>query len=183
MKKTHGHTGAPVAVGPYTVFAAGEQDLRTSDFDDMDVLIALTRHIPPLRFGKTYQILAAPLADYGGVPLRWKDFLQERVVPLLEQQKRVMAFCVASHGRTGTFLASLISLLETKKETPDPIRAVRERHCLDAVETREQAEAVFAIRGEQLPRKYELEFGREIKKEIAPSKEGKIWEDYRGKLK
>ena len=109
-----------------------------------------------MKFGRSYQILAAPLADYGGVPVEWGNFLRKQVIPLLESGKRVLAFCMGSHGRTGCFLASLIAILEP--ETPDPIAAVRERHCPRAVESRAQAEAIFALRGESLPAKYEEEF-------------------------
>jgi protein-tyrosine phosphatase len=61
---------------------------------------------------------------------------------------------MAGHGRTGTFLASLIALLEDDHTTPDPIAAVRERHCEQAVESVAQGEAIFALRGQPLPRKY-----------------------------
>ena len=43
-------------------------------------------------------------------------------------------------------------------ETADPIAAVRERHCHKCVESRAQATAIFALRGEALPEKYDKEF-------------------------
>ena len=70
-----------------------------------------------------------------------------------------MVYCMGSHGRTGTFIASLIALLESKEQTPDPIAAVRERHCSKSVETIGQARAIFALRGEKLPKKYDDELG------------------------
>ncbi|NTW13830.1 MAG: hypothetical protein HGA31_02240 [Candidatus Moranbacteria bacterium] len=152
------HRGEPVRVGPYTILAGGIRDLVAEDLEKADVLIPLLDSLPRLEFGRPYQILAAPLADYGGVPNNWEQFLREQVIPLLATEKKVLAFCHGSHGRTGCFLASLIAILETPEETPDPIAAVRKRHCKKAVESQAQAEAVFALRGEKLPQKYSMEF-------------------------
>ena len=80
------------------------------------------------------------------------------VIDELERGQKILTFCVGSHGRTGTFLASLIAVLETAEETPDPIEAVRLRHCHHAVETLAQAEGVFALRGESLPERYVTAF-------------------------
>ncbi len=55
-------------------------------------------------------------------------------------------------------LGSLIALLESAEETPDPIEAVRTRHCHHAVETLAQAEGIFALRGQELPQKYHTAF-------------------------
>jgi protein-tyrosine phosphatase len=99
------------------------------------------------------------MKDYNGVPPLWREFLQSVIDNELKRGKKILAFCVGSHGRTGTFLASLIALLESSEEAPDPIAAVRERHCRKAVETGDQAEAIFALRGMEVPRKYQIEFG------------------------
>ena len=151
------HAGSPVQVGPYTVLAGGTRDLRPKDLDKATILVPLTRELPGY-FGGFYVVLWAPLVDFGGVPEEWRAFLEETVVPLLREGEKLLAYCVGSHGRTGTFLASLIALVESEEETPDPIAAVRERHCSHAVETKAQAEAVFAIRGQSLPQKYVKEF-------------------------
>lgn len=158
LRPAHNHRGNPVRVGPYTVLAGGTQYLQPEDFSKADILVPLTERIPVGVFGSFYEILAAPMRDFGGVPPGWESFLQEEVIPLLANGETLLAFCAGSHGRTGTFLASLIALLETSEETPDPISAVRERHCRQAVETRAQAEAIFALRGEPLPEKYQREF-------------------------
>ena len=145
-----------VKVGPYQVYLGGTHYLEQEDFDSVDVIVPLTDGLPELRFGKMYLILAAPLADYGGVPDEWEDFLRKQIVPLLQKGKKILAYCVGSHGRTGTFLASLISILE--KDSQDPIATARERHCHKAVESLAQAKAIFALRGQKLPQKYEVEF-------------------------
>lgn len=185
-KQKHEHRGNAVPIGPYTIFAGGTDYLEATDLAKADILVTLTQKMPPLQFGRRYDILAAPLVDFGGVPKEWNAFLKSQVIPLLEQNKRLLAFCGASHGRTGVFLASLIALLEPKSETPDPIKALRERHCRFAVETLAQAEAIFAIRGERLPKKYKREFEeplKEIIKKQKPTNEGADWEIFRQKFK
>ena len=151
------HCGDPVRVGPYTVLAGGTRDLISADLEKADVLVPLTGSVP-FGFGRRYEVLAAPMQDFGGVPIGWQEFLEGEILPELASGRRLLVFCMGSHGRTGTFLASLIALLESAEETPDPIAAVRERHCDEAVETLKQAEAIFAIRGEPLPAQYKKEF-------------------------
>lgn len=167
--KSCAHHGEPVRVGPYEVLAGGTQYLETADLEKADILIPLVTTIPYQFAGKCFTVMAIPMVDFGGVPngpFGWKKLLRERVIPLLASGKQVLAFCAGSHGRTGCFLASLIALLESRKETPDPIAAVRKRHCTSAVETLAQAKAVFAMRGQELPAKYLLEFAP--RKKTAP---------------
>jgi hypothetical protein len=169
------HRGAPVKVGEFKVYLGGTRDLRAEDLERADILIPLLNSLPEMAFGKEYRVLAAPLVDYGGVPLGWEKFLRGKVIPLLESGTRILAFCMGSHGRTGCFLASLIAILESPEETPDPIVAARKRHCHKAVESLAQAEAIFALRGEELPDKYVREF---IKKAQARTTKGNFYGAY-----
>lgn len=146
----------PVSVGPHQVYLGGTRYLEEEDFDSVDIIVPLTDELPEMRFGRMYLILAASLSDYGGVPKEWEDFLRKQIIPLLQKGKKILAYCVGSHGRTGTFLASLISILE--KDIADPIAEARKRHCHKAVESLAQAKAIFALRGQKLPQKYEVEF-------------------------
>jgi protein-tyrosine phosphatase len=147
-----------VRVGAYTVLGGGTSYLQPEDYRKAEVLVALTDDVPSSTVIGGAQLIPYPMVDYGGVPTDWSEFLQSVIDNKLKHGKRVLAFCFGSHGRTGTFLASLIALLESEDATPDPIAAVRERHCRKAVETREQAEAVFALRGRLLPERYLEEF-------------------------
>mgnify|MGYP000325958876 CR=1 FL=1 len=153
------HRGDPILVGSHTIYVGGLQYFQSNeDLAGYDILVPLTNGFPMgMIFGKRYTIMAAPLVDYGGVPYRWKNFVSE-VADELKAGKKILAFCVGSHGRTGCFLGSLIALLESREETPDPLEAVWDRHCERAVETLAQAIAIFAIRGEQLPPHYERFF-------------------------
>lgn len=165
------YRGNPVRVGPYTVLAGGTRYLESADLDKADVLVPLTG-CPELNFGqlyeltaeqqpsgitaftpgKSYKLLVGKLPDFGGVPDNWEAFLRQQVIPLLASGATLMGFCFASQGRTGTFLGSLIAILEP--ETDDPIAAVRQRHCEHAVETAAQAAAIFAIKGVPVPERY-----------------------------
>ncbi|MBU0625647.1 hypothetical protein KKF05_04870 [Patescibacteria group bacterium] len=158
QKDAHSHTGQPIQVGPYTIYVAGAMHLDPDILSEFDVLIPLTEQLPPLGIGNFFLVLSAQLPDFGGVPDDWVEFLCGRVIPLLarchQTGERVLCFCTAGHGRTGTLLASLIAILETEEETPDPIAAVRERHCHHAVETMAQAEGIFSLRGREVPSQY-----------------------------
>lgn len=149
------HTGQPVAVGPYTIMAGGTRYLQPTDLAKADFIIPLEPRIPAA-VGQRVSILACPWQDFGPPPLGFEHFLRETVIPELKEGKKILVYCIGSHGRTGTFLASLVALLEP--ETLDPIEAVRTRHCDRAVETRQQAEFIFALRGQKLPSQYEEEF-------------------------
>jgi len=168
------HRGEPVCVGPYLVLAGGTRDLREEDLEKADVLVPLARDAP-FALGRAYRVIGCPLRDFGGVPAGWGEFLEGVILPELAAGRRLLAFCMGSHGRTGTFLASLIALLESAAETPDPIAAARKRHCERAVETRAQAEAVFALRGESLPTQYEREFAPRVPLGFAGGLYGKGW--------
>lgn len=169
MHKKCSHRGQEVKVGPYTILLGGTMHFEAGDADKADVLLPLTetglefgsshqivasddlpadlrRRMPPLTAGKTYSVLAGTTVDFQPPPAGWEEFLREQVIPLLASGKRVLGFCAGSHGRTGTLLASLIALLEPEVE--DPIAEARARHCSHAVETPEQADAIFALRGQ-----------------------------------
>lgn len=161
----------PVRVGAYEVYASGTQYLDPGHALGFEVLVTLNGLLPqgltqfpgspstPLQFGEVVQlgstkIIGGTLKDFGGTPPEWRSFLETLVIPELQAARTVLAFCTASHGRTGTFLASLVALLELPGATPDPIFAVRTRHCCHAVETLEQAKGVFALRSREVPKRY-----------------------------
>ena len=115
-----------------------------------------------------YTVLAKPLVDMGGVPDDWREFIQ-KLFDLLVIGKRLFIACSKGHGRTGCCLASLIAYVESGERTPDPIAAVRQRHCREAVETRSQAEAIFAMRNEPLPTRYWPQFPERRNKAVTTS--------------
>lgn len=156
----HPHRGEPVQVGPYTIYLTGTMyNIDVQVLSVADVIVPLTERIPNLPYLQDQEILSCcHLPDFGGVPSNWGDILREQIIPRLAAGRQILAFCAGSHGRTGTFLASLIAILEPN--TRDPIAAARKRHCEHAVETRAQAEGIFALRGKALPRKYQNAFHR-----------------------
>lgn len=167
------YNGLKVRVGEYLnqVRVGGAQYLSTEDLDKGDVLIPLlgcqglnfggryrlrAGQEPHLRLrfraDREYDVLCGKLEDFGGVPDGWENFLRCQVIPLLMEGKNILAFCYAGQGRTGTFLASLVAILEPG--VPDPIEEVRHRYSECAVETVAQAKAIFAIAGKPMPAKY-----------------------------
>ncbi len=149
------HRFERVRVGNYQVGAGGLMYVRNvRDFQGADVVVPLTPEYSSKFNLEEYKVIPLILRDFGGVPTDWEAVLKHIIIPELKDGKTLYTFCIGSHGRTGTFLASLIALLESRHTTPDPIAAVRERHCSHAVETIHQAEAIFALRDEPLPSRY-----------------------------
>lgn len=74
----------------------------------------------------------------GCAPGKPKDFKKmiNWVSDQLDDGKTVHVGCIGGHGRTGTFLAALVSLYEDL--TDDPIGWVRKNHCKKAVESESQ---------------------------------------------
>ncbi len=163
MKKDNGtpwceqmHKNEEVQVGPYKIWAGGAAFFRDGDLEDFDLIIPLAKEELPMLFGKQYQVLCAYIEgkfQEGELAKIWSDFVR-RVIFELSLKKKISIFCFRGHGRTGLLLASLVALLESKEETPDPIAAVRERYCKRAVECRYQARLIFALRGEEPPEQY-----------------------------
>jgi hypothetical protein len=169
------YRGDAVKVGPYQVYAGGIVYLRSEDLTQMDVLVPLfgadefpfgetyavtseqqPTRIPRLPRGRHFTMLVGRLPELGGVPDDWEWFLKQKVIPMLQDEKKLLAFCMFGQGRTDTWLASLVAILEP--QTADPIAAIRERYRHSAVETLAQAKAIFALRGEPVPLKYDQEF-------------------------
>lgn len=154
-----GHNGATaVKVGKYKIYLGAEAYITAEALSKADVLVPLNGDLPrKLPFSKKYMILSAYLMDYGGVPSNelWKALI-DNTIKELKSGRRVLAWCAGSHGRTGTFLSSLIGVLEPNID--DPIKAARDRHCKHAVETLRQAKAVFDLIGKELPEHYKKEF-------------------------
>ncbi len=153
--ETCSHRGKPVQVGPYVIHAGGVSALTFEDMEGMDVVIPLEQKLPA-KIGQVFTVMPCPWVDHQGPPPGFREFLLDQVIPVLAEGKKVIVYCIGSHGRTGTFLASLIALLEPEIE--DPIAAVRERHCQKAIESRAQAEYIFALKGEELPDIYDKQF-------------------------
>jgi protein-tyrosine phosphatase len=100
------------------------------------------------RYNGNREVIMAIIPDYHPPGPDFAGILRDRVIPALEAGKRVLIFCLGSHGRTGTAIAGLIAMLEP--EVDDPIEAVRKRHCGKSVETPEQALWVRALHSKVL---------------------------------
>lgn len=154
------HRGGLVRVGEFEVGAWGTMYTLPPNLDEFDVIVTLNGKLiaDEQLYDDQDELLGLELPDFGGVPGDWRDRLEFFVLPRLRAGDTMLAYCSASHGRTGTFLASLIALLESEDVTPDPVLAVRQRHCGHAVETIAQVEGIFALRDQEVPQKYREEF-------------------------
>lgn len=148
-----------VKVGDFTIYPGGmqyEKDGFDPEAEDV-VIVPLDERWRPS--GHSHEIISQLiLPDFGGLPFDWQQRLETCLIPVLAQDKKVVIFCYAGHGRTGTAIASLIALLEP--EIYDPINAARTRYCEHAVETEAQARGIFALVRDPLPEYYHGTFLR-----------------------
>lgn len=147
------HNGmSEVRVGKYTIRLGASQYIRREAIEASTALYPLNGYFPDACvFGSKMNVYFCTLRDYGGTHENWEEFIRG-VAKRIKSGERALAWCTGSHGRTGTFAASLIALMEP--ETQDPIKAIRERHCKKSVETLAQAESIYRLRGESLPEEY-----------------------------
>lgn len=142
------HTGEePVKVGKYEVYLAANRDITPAALTAVDVICPLNGDMPNINYPQMIGVVSYQLQDMAGVPASWETYV-DYIITLLGEGKKILAWCTGSHGRTGTFLASLIAKLEPDV---DPIDTARERHCTKAVETLAQLKAVYALKGQEVP--------------------------------
>lgn len=155
------HTGlTPIKIGGFDVYLGAYSYLDEKAVTNAAVLCPLNGDVPyNVPIGTWLPMVQCEMRDFGGVPEGWAGFI-DYMVRLIRSDYHVLAWCTGSHGRTGTFGASLIAVMEP--ETEDPIEAIRERHCKHAVETLAQAVAIYSLRGQKLPEKYRKEFDRSV---------------------
>lgn len=139
-------------IGGYPVYLAREYEVDDKTLSNVDVVIPLNGFLPTsITCGTSKQIIFFSMKDHGGVPEGFKEAL-EYVVGLIKDGKKVLAYCTGSHGRTGCFAASLLTILEP--DIDDPVQEIRNRHCKHAVESYKQIEAVFALKGVPVPKQH-----------------------------
>ena len=93
--------------------------------------------------------LAIDWSDIVGAPLpRW--WWEGLVAFLRENTGKVVFYCHGGHGRTGTALSILASLAGLVPEKKDPVRWVRKRYCVEAVESSTQIAYVEKITGRKV---------------------------------
>lgn len=79
----------------------------------------------------------------------WVDFIK-----FIRRTKKNITFCcIGGHGRTGTALAIVASLMGVKMEGRDPVEFIRWNYCKEAVETRSQIDYIEEITGRKIKKK------------------------------
>lgn len=154
--KTCFHYRDTITIGVHEVFAGAYRDMSADSIQDINVIVPLNHGDYKSYQGDLHSVLTCHMEDFGGVPDTWESILKDTVIPLLENEYNLMAFCMGGHGRTGTFLASLIAILEP--DIDDPVTEIRKRYCDRAVETLAQCEGIFKLKGVEVPQYLKDEF-------------------------
>ena len=82
----------------------------------------------------------------------WEGFLKD-ILDIAESRTEpldLLVMCMGGHGRTGTAVAIIASMLGVVPEGADPVEWVRAKYCDEAVETDEQLDYVELITGRQV---------------------------------
>jgi len=146
------HAATPVKIGEYTVWAGSEYAITKENLSEIDWVVTLNGNLPGGSYLQPLTIIDCEMQDYNAPKAEMWRVLVEYFADVVKTGKRVLFFCTGGHGRTGTMLASLIAFLEP--EIDDPIAAIRERYCDNAVESLAQRKAIYEILGRDLPEKY-----------------------------
>lgn len=111
------------------------------------------------QYEKKWSAVGIPGLEAGIHPqitVEWPDMGVPRVTPgewafivkaLAKLNKPIFVACMMGHGRTGTALAILGSLLGSIPEGTDPVEAVRKAYCPEAVEKSIQCQYITKVTG------------------------------------
>jgi len=80
----------------------------------------------------------------------WEALLDDLADICATEPVNLLIACLGGHGRTGTALAIIVSLLDLVPEGECPVQWVRAHYCQNAVETEEQIVYIEAITGREV---------------------------------
>lgn len=165
------------AVGKWKLYPTAEKHIFPRVMDCFDVLCPLTESGG---FNMNYNefcglIMWIPIKDFSAPDALRLRVSAQRIVELMQHGNNIALWCMGSHGRTGTVLATCIGLVEPDV---DPIDTVRARHCSHAVETQGQIEVVFKALKRALPEKWKAKVvTAEPRKVPGCVTQGRSWRD------
>ena len=140
-------------IGDITVYPTADKHMNAATLAEFDVVCPLT---DSGTFSNMYNefcglIMWIPIKDMTAPdPMRLRVNVQ-RIIQFAKNGGKVAFWCIGSHGRTGTILATIIGMLEPNV---DPIDETRSRHCKHAIETQTQINAIFEALDKPVPDKW-----------------------------
>ena len=148
------HLHQPVQIGEYTVTAIGSRYLTGPKREYMPegrgIYLDYSSWKSELEHPWSPSCILVKWPDFGTISLDAFTPLLTQVINHLRNGVPVEIGCIGAHGRTGTFLAGLIILLE-RLPVGEAIRSLRTRYCANAIETPAQELLLYALAGEEAP--------------------------------
>jgi hypothetical protein len=141
-------------VGGVMLYPTWGKSITAAMLENFDVVVPLT---DTASFSEVYSnycgiVMWFPIRDMTAPdPTRLRVNAQ-RILDFARTGAKVAFWCVGSHGRTGTVLATCIGLAEP--DVVDPIAETRTRHCKHAIETNAQEICIFKALGREVPDQY-----------------------------
>lgn len=148
------HSGRQLlfTVGELKVFAGARSDLPDT-YSEPTVFLNCSGYKDAeneqIGVPKGFEDLLKYVVPTRTIDMNWADGSTPCVTPefwlnlpsvLVKQgYKKLVIYCMGSHGRTGTALASLL-MIHYKRTAYDAVEVIRERHCKNAVETYSQCD-------------------------------------------
>lgn len=147
---TH-HDGLLVSAGDKHIIPelTDEVVLDLADRAEPMVRIVGQAQLPNTSSYQTYTRIVVDWPDLS-VPGLYTRFWKGLVADIVQEQHNLVIVCFGGHGRTGTALAIIASLLYAVPENACPVRWVRDHYCKEAVETRAQARYIAAVTGREV---------------------------------
>lgn len=143
-----------VKVGDVTLYPTADKYINAESIKEFDVVVPLIDSL--FNMASVVEkylglVMWFPIKDYSAPDPTKLLITARRILDFAKGGCRVAFWCVGSHGRTGTVLATCIGIAEPDV---DPIEETRKRHCKKCVETQSQIECVFHALGREVPEKY-----------------------------
>lgn len=167
------HFRQPVKVGDFTVTCSAwrdtpkgndkEKTLETIKTPDIGIYLdsLWSDIVDPVKVSPGLNDFPVCKAFYPTILFPWRDRgmpsdvmlkeLMEYAIKKIKEGKSIDIGCHGGHGRTGTFVACLLTQL-TNMSAKEIITYVRTQYCKEAIEGYVQEDAIYKLKGEEPPK-------------------------------
>ncbi len=154
-----GHTPVFVLpVGDTTIEICGSASKSLDEYPAGTLLVNCTNsyenHASLKRLPRGYETLNAHAYNPPCIEIEWPDGSVPNLQPgfwselprlaAAQGVKKIVAYCLGSHGRTGTFLAAT-AMVGLRLNAVQAVAMIRAKHCESAVETHSQVEFLYDL--------------------------------------
>jgi protein tyrosine phosphatase len=151
------HTGNVLVaeIGKVKIYGGGES--AGINRNEADVLVSLASNRQTIEMNSSaMELFPSVKPEQAFIYLNWADGTIPDIgdsfwnnlctdITNIQEEKKILFYCMGGHGRTGTALAIVLSLLKIIPGNECPVAWVRENYCKEAVETIAQKKYIEKI--------------------------------------